>query len=76
MKELNTRSSRESGADQGRGLKFKGTMERTRMMSNMLDFSSSWVLGVISFCVVGTKGGKGIPVPKLGPPLKALPDHK
>ena len=55
MNELNTRSSRESGADHGRGLKFNGTIERTRMMSNMLDFSSS--LGCVLAVVGGEKEG-------------------
>ena len=54
-------------------LKFKGTMLNTRITNNMLDFSSSVAHNCMS---VHTPWENHVPVPKLGPPLNARPDHR
>src|SRR6266404_7483148 len=97
INELNTRSSRDSGADHGTAcinsivgtpqsdvptayieltLKLSGTMLRVRMTSNMHDFSSSAAYTFQSSVTVRVSCIPYSPVPKLGPPLKALPDHR
>lgn len=57
-------------------LKFNGTMLNTLITSNIHDFSSSAVDTLRHVNEPTTRERPLLPVPKLGPPLNARPDHK